>query len=109
MSLDLDETASILTDDVESIYLRAIRLFEFQICLFFPEALSSEKINYWHANARLLAALRFLEHIEITAKDNKEATATVTSSLPLDRAGALVRPCRRYRRRLQSARLTTNR
>jgi hypothetical protein len=75
MSLDLDETASILTDDVESIYLRAIRLFEFQICLFFPEALSSEKINYWHANARLLAALRFLEHIEITAKDNKEAVS----------------------------------
>jgi hypothetical protein len=41
----------------------------------FPEALSSEKINYWHANARLLAALRFLEHIEITAKDNKEAVS----------------------------------
>jgi hypothetical protein len=55
MSLDLDETASMLTDDFESIYLRAIRLFEFQICLFFPKALSSEKLHDWHANARLLA------------------------------------------------------
>ena len=75
MSLDLDETASILTDDVESIYLRAIRLFEFQICLFFPKALSTEKIDNWHANARLLAALKFLEDFEIAAKDNKEAVS----------------------------------
>jgi hypothetical protein len=75
MSLDLDETASFLTDDVESIYLRAIRLFEFQICLFFPKALSTEKIDNWHANARLLAALKFLEGFEIAAKDNKEAVS----------------------------------
>ena len=75
MSLDLDETASILTDDVESIYLRAIRLFEFQICLFFPRALSTEKIDNRQANARLLAALKFLEDFEIAAKDNKKAVS----------------------------------
>jgi len=75
MSLDLDETASMLTDEFESIYLRAIRLFEFQICLFFPKALSSERLHDWHANARLLAALRLLEYLEIKAKDNKETVS----------------------------------
>ena len=61
MSLDLDETASFLTGDVESIYLRAIRLFEFQICLYCPKALSSKNDTFWQANARLLASLTLLE------------------------------------------------
>jgi hypothetical protein len=76
MSLDLDETARILTqlDGGASIYLRAIRLFEFQICLYCPEALSSKNDNSWQVNARLLAALKLLEHLEgeIAAKGKKE-------------------------------------
>lgn len=76
MSLDLDETARILTqsDNGESIYLRAIRLFEFQICLYCPEILSSRKNTYWQVRARLFAALKLLEHLErqIAEKGEKE-------------------------------------
>jgi hypothetical protein len=77
MSLDLDETAQILTqsDGGVSIYLRAIRLFEFQICLYCPKAFSSKNDTFWQANARLLASLTLLEHLkgEIAANDKKEA------------------------------------
>src|ERR1035437_1940388 len=76
MSLDLDETAQILTqsDGGVSIYLRAIRLFEFQICLFCPKAFSSKNDTFWQANARLLAALTLLEHLkgEIAANGKKD-------------------------------------
>jgi hypothetical protein len=75
MSLDLDETARILTDGGVSVYLRAIRLFEFQICLYCPKAFSSKNDTFWQANARLLASLTLLEHLkgEIAANDKKEA------------------------------------
>ena len=75
MSLDLDETAQILTDGGVSVYLRAIRLFEFQICLYCPKAFSSKNDTFWQANARLLASLTLLEHLkgEIAANDKKEA------------------------------------
>ena len=65
IGLDLDETARILTqsDGGPSIYLRAILLFEFQICFYWPKALSSEK-SASRINARLFAALKLLEHLE---------------------------------------------
>ena len=43
------------------------------------------------------------------SETTRPATATITARCRSDRAGALVRPCRRYRRRLQSAQLTANR
>jgi len=65
MGIDLDETARILTrQNCESSYLRAIRLFEFQSCLFYPEALLARENTAFQRDARLLAALKLLESLE---------------------------------------------
>ena len=65
MGINLDKTVRILTkvDGAESIYLRAIRLFEFQCCLFYPAALSATKEVAFQRYARLLAAIRLLDHL----------------------------------------------
>jgi hypothetical protein len=72
MGLDLDETTRILTEpDVKmSIYIKAIRLFEFQICLFCPRALYSKKETTKQKDARLFAAIKLLEHREATIRTN---------------------------------------
>jgi hypothetical protein len=63
--IDLDETATILTSqNGESLYLRAIRLFEFQTCLFYPETFAAEKDTAIQKNARLLAVLKLLGYLE---------------------------------------------
>ncbi len=67
MTLDLDENARILTrpDAGESLYSRAIRLFEFQISLFCPaELAASPKEIGWHVDGRLHAALRMIGYLE---------------------------------------------
>jgi hypothetical protein len=70
MGFDLAETARTLTSqNGMSAYLRAIRLFEFQIWLFYPEEMGVVR------DARLLAALKLLEHIEkriLQANNKKE-------------------------------------
>ena len=74
MVLDLDETASLLTksDVTTSTYIRAIRLFEFQTWLCCPQPLrSAETLQKY---ARLLAAMKMLEHLEraIRIKEGEE-------------------------------------
>src|SRR3954467_9387100 len=64
MSLNLDETVALLTDQNASIYLRAIRLFEFQACLYYPRAFSSARNIRPQVNARLFAAFGLLGHIQ---------------------------------------------
>jgi hypothetical protein len=77
MGFDLEETARILThrNGGESDYMRAIRLFEFQSCLFHPKAFSATNDTKFQRHARLLAALQLLEHLEtrIAATSNKAA------------------------------------
>jgi hypothetical protein len=78
MSIDLDETARILIHRTsESSYLRAIRLFEFQTYLLYPTAFSAEKETDVQISARLLATLKFLEHLEgkMLAASKKETIA----------------------------------
>jgi hypothetical protein len=74
MGLDLDETARILThkDGGESLCMRAIRLFEFQSYLFYPESATGETGT--QKSARLLAAMKLLEHLEkrIRATSNRK-------------------------------------
>lgn len=64
MSLDLHDTARILTqrDAGASIYIRAIRLFEFQTWLLYPRSTRSNKSI--QKDARVLAAIKLLEHLE---------------------------------------------
>jgi hypothetical protein len=65
MGIDLDETArTLIRGTGESRYLRAIRLFEFQICLFHAGALVSTKDTAGQKAARLLAALKLLEYLQ---------------------------------------------
>jgi hypothetical protein len=65
MGIDLDETATILIhESAESRYVRAIRLFEFQTCLFYPQTFSVQKDVPIQRDARLLAALKLLEYLE---------------------------------------------
>ena len=66
MALDLDETALSLAKPAarQSIYLRAVRLFEFQVSLFYPDAFSAKTETEPQVNARLFAALKLLEYIE---------------------------------------------
>src|SRR5438046_295329 len=66
MALDLDDTVRFLIQPSarDSNYLRAIRLFEFQVCLFYPKAFSAKDDTKPQVNARLFAALSLLEHIE---------------------------------------------
>ena len=64
MGIDPDETARNLTrPNSESLYLRAIRLFEFQTCLFYAEGLSATKDTSIQKYARLLATFRIFEHL----------------------------------------------
>lgn len=71
--IDLDETARILTrQNGKSLYLRAIRLFEFQTCLFYPETLSAKKDTVVQEDARLLAACKFLGYLEARIMDATE-------------------------------------
>jgi hypothetical protein len=76
MGIDLDETARILVcQNGESSYLRAIRLFEFQICVFYPKALSTTKNTNMQRYARLLAAFKFLELLEASLSAASEKGA----------------------------------
>jgi hypothetical protein len=76
MGLDLNETARILTrqNAGESLCMRAIRLFEFQTCLFYPESLSADEETDIQKGARLLAAMKLLELMEKRIRSTKNTT-----------------------------------
>jgi hypothetical protein len=78
MGLDLDETAGLLTksDVTTSIYIRAVRLFEFQTWLYCPKP-PNETIQKY---ARLLAAIKLLEYLErdIRAKTGEKFLSLMT-------------------------------
>ena len=65
MGINLDETAIMLTGQSGvSPYLRAIRLFEFQTCLFWPNSLLAIKDTTIQKSARYLATLKLLEYLQ---------------------------------------------
>ena len=74
MGLDLDETVRILThrNGGESVCMRAIRLFEFQSCLFYPESLSATGETGYLDDARLLAASKLLEYLETRIRATRQ-------------------------------------
>ena len=86
VAIDLNETArALIQQNSESSYIHAIRLFEFQICLFHPTTLVSTKDTRSQRSARLLAALKLLENHEakiLAAGENRTISWRALSNDP---------------------------
>jgi len=86
--MSLDQIASLISDEGASLYLRAIRLYEFQVAIFYPlsfRALCAAGTEARAANqrlrtARIYAGIRFLEQIE---KELRQACGSDTIPISL--------------------------
>jgi hypothetical protein len=76
--MNLQETAEILcqSDASHSPYVRAIKLFEFQVAIFAPDSQALQ------LHARVFAAIKVLEHIENLAELENSASLAERLKLP---------------------------
>jgi len=76
--MELVDIARVLceTTTTQSVFLKAIRLFEFQVSIFAPSSQTLQR------DARVLAAIRVLEHIQKSSNVSDEATLTELLRIP---------------------------